>query len=563
MHRCLQIQEIIRIIAGNLLRAPYCSFTNPGPPLDRKALASLARTCRLFSEIALDILWREPGSLLFLLKCFPQHTWETEASQSDNDLWLEKFHFRTVIRPRDWDRVLFYAPRIQSITLAGSSFDDSLPLLDAVEVLAVSLPTPILLPNLRSLTVGCREPALYPYIRLFLASSITSISLRLTPTIGHLSQLSLLSRLPSHLPSLTDIRIIAYGDDRIRQDVLEEVSSSRFCAGSSSDCGSDGRTAYQQLAFLPALKDLEVDSLDGCPPPTVTPLDARSFSSLQRLRGRTSNVQFASHLLKRLQKTPLQDLSLSFSAMAACIAFSGLLATLRDHCSHHHLTSISITLSTAIPHPGQEERYAVTPAVLRPLLVFPNLSRLFIVSASDYRLDDNFIEAMSTAWPKISRLYFHRHSRDGAIPTWGGSVTLSALAAFARRCPMLADLELDVDARVVPAGPHPSSHGPVVRQTSLKYTTVGASPIKSPSRVAHFLSSIFPALRLISGSRVHGLPAEQEQQLIRDGRSNFHNWEEVQKLVPLLAAARSDEEQFWAARGEQSGNKVSNPSQNL
>jgi hypothetical protein len=59
MHHCLSILEILDLICDNL----DGSMSVPGPSPRLRTLANLARTCTLFSEPALDALWRTQTSL--------------------------------------------------------------------------------------------------------------------------------------------------------------------------------------------------------------------------------------------------------------------------------------------------------------------------------------------------------------------------------------------------------------------------------------------------------------------------------------------------------------------
>jgi hypothetical protein len=281
-----------------------------------------------------------------------------------------------------------------------------------------------------------------------------------------------------------------------------------------------------------------------------------NFPSLESLDVRTSIVEFGKNLLQWCDNTPLRKFYFFSGAIATNLVVSDFLVTLRDHCGHYNLTSIVLQFGkTSLGLPGDATHYKMTPTVLRPLLVFCNLSYLRVSSPHEFCLDDDFVETMSTAWPKLRCLTFDVSTRDhDTASSVGGSVTIAALVSFARRCPDLYELQIDLDANVVPAGPHPSPRGPRVRQMNLKYLTLWASPIESPSLVAHFLSSIFPCLRDIDVCHEHGLDEAEEEELHREGRSRYHKWVEVAKLVPLLAAARSDEEVFWSTN---SAKKVS------
>jgi hypothetical protein len=71
MHRCLAIQDILRLI--------FESF-DPHNSDDNYSLVALAFTCHTFEEPALDYLWHTQTSLRPLLKCLPQDMWEEEGT---------------------------------------------------------------------------------------------------------------------------------------------------------------------------------------------------------------------------------------------------------------------------------------------------------------------------------------------------------------------------------------------------------------------------------------------------------------------------------------------------
>ena len=69
MHHCLYISEVLNLIFNFV---GHCDVQlHQGPQVGRKTLASLARTCHLFSSPALDVLWHELYSFDPLIKVFP------------------------------------------------------------------------------------------------------------------------------------------------------------------------------------------------------------------------------------------------------------------------------------------------------------------------------------------------------------------------------------------------------------------------------------------------------------------------------------------------------------
>jgi len=97
MHRALQLDDIIRVVFDyvNELSVHYW----PGGNVGQKTLAALARTCKIFHEPALDILW---GDLYFphpLIRCFSTRrnhfdSWgehvslSKQSSMLDADSWI-------------------------------------------------------------------------------------------------------------------------------------------------------------------------------------------------------------------------------------------------------------------------------------------------------------------------------------------------------------------------------------------------------------------------------------------------------------------------------------------
>ena len=67
MHRCLNVDEILRLIACELVASETMA-----------TVAALACCCKSFKDPMLDPLWRKQYGLAPLLKCFPQDVWNEE-----------------------------------------------------------------------------------------------------------------------------------------------------------------------------------------------------------------------------------------------------------------------------------------------------------------------------------------------------------------------------------------------------------------------------------------------------------------------------------------------------
>lgn len=79
MHKCWEVSELVTAIFLYATENAYlayvgaCSWPIPGS----STLAVLARTCKLFSEPALNILWHYMPNLNPLIRCLPSDAVET------------------------------------------------------------------------------------------------------------------------------------------------------------------------------------------------------------------------------------------------------------------------------------------------------------------------------------------------------------------------------------------------------------------------------------------------------------------------------------------------------
>ncbi|KAF9445512.1 hypothetical protein P691DRAFT_263929 [Macrolepiota fuliginosa MF-IS2] len=76
MYPCLANPHIFRQICDEIRLGT--EFGLPRPQYD---LASLARTCRALSEIALDSLWYEIQGIGPFIRCMPSDLWERDGNR--------------------------------------------------------------------------------------------------------------------------------------------------------------------------------------------------------------------------------------------------------------------------------------------------------------------------------------------------------------------------------------------------------------------------------------------------------------------------------------------------
>ncbi|KAJ7605654.1 hypothetical protein FB45DRAFT_692084, partial [Roridomyces roridus] len=169
MHPCLRIAEIVDLIFEELKE---CDLTR------NRTLAALARTCRGFHEPALDVLWSEQCTLRHVLKCLPSNLWEEipgksgktvlvrlRLGESSSSMTLQRI--TGTIQAKDWDRPMFFARRIQTLSLDRYVDKESFPDVTVLEAISAGFPQDYLFPNLRTLRWRPDQHALFPFIRLF------------------------------------------------------------------------------------------------------------------------------------------------------------------------------------------------------------------------------------------------------------------------------------------------------------------------------------------------------------------------------------------------------------
>ncbi|KAJ7160456.1 hypothetical protein C8R46DRAFT_1354130 [Mycena filopes] len=367
MHRCWKVDELTTMI-----------FTSLGPIEDgitgvdspQFALTRLARTCRDFTNPALDLLWKEQYGLVNLLQRLPAHTWVVTM--------------QTALRPEDWDRVLSYSTRIK--VLHQSPFDLSLHT-SVLESVGMTFPRECILPNLRRLRMDS-APILLPYLYLLLGPQLQNITLELDGPVWRLGVLQLLR---TKSPFLKDIFLWQAGSIFL-SDETDAVSSfvAKLPQLRRLRVYSLNTQAYRALAALPHLEHIDVRVVDTIPFPDVDPPSPMAhFPALRSFILGASTGE-----------------DCNWSGPGYAPVASALLSGIRAHCSPFSLTSIVIDFayerdtSTANPH-----LYTMAPHTLRPLLSCPKIQALNLISAFGFCLDNPFVDEMARAWPSIRRLH--------------------------------------------------------------------------------------------------------------------------------------------------------------
>ncbi|KAJ7224925.1 hypothetical protein B0H12DRAFT_1328790 [Mycena haematopus] len=491
MHRALSIVELVENVCVQLGHGDLV-------PLQTNAardLALLARTSTIFLNPALDVLWRSQDGLVNLLKCMPDDLLDIPDIVRENPERgfgrrpppADPIRIRRPILPTDWERPLFYMCRVKFFSLPSIHRYS-----EVLDNFGSCLPTETIFPNLEKLY--WHEPPL-EHLSLFMTPRLANIRLSGADSADFSSVSSYVRKCPGL--KTVDLLINVGVYDAAARSSWPFSTIVRGLMHLEELCVPEvDSTALAHLAKLPRLKSLYFAYQDPLEEPLGQSNRSVGFPALTQLG--VPSVAAATTLLKFFWKTPLETLIIHNSSctpmtkMAAWEFYSSLGA----HCSHASLLKIVDGGLTYVMEasPEQITTYSVGGDVLQPLFSFTNLHQVELRHTVGFDLDDATILDMARSWPRITALTLEA-STTRHMPS---RVTLGGLYAFAEHCPRLSSLGITFDATSIP---HTPLSGEIrTRQLCFMSLHVYCSPIGDPERVAEFLFSMFPRLRIIHTS---------------------------------------------------------------
>ena len=485
MHPCLSVDEILRIIARELV--------NSG---GKGAAVSLACCCRSLEDPVLDALWAIQVRLVCLFKCLPKDVWNGDGCiVSVQEYATLPFNgsirksFRRLPTAAEWTRFQQYARRMRELKHRNSSpTTPSAAVLSALQFRATNEP---LLPNLVSLSFLRIQESFIPFIKLFLSPRTTSVYIGFGSIPSSEAIASLITTLPTRCHNLQEVSLRSLPKDPAITAAVSKMLlvTNRNTLQQLRVSSSLTEEASTVLYRLPTLCDLSVDiergtSLPSASLPNLTNLsilcdDESSWPEL--FRGATFGKLESVTLYIRFE--PIREFLGAFERVALSSSVQNTLLKL-------HL----------VPLYSWNPNYS-------SLQAFTQLEILKIDFSCGNRcsstVDDDIIIHFSRAMPKLSVL---KLGREPCRQLTGG-VTANGLMALARHCPRLSALRvhLQVDSlSTLPASPGAAPDGesttPPV-DCALADLEVGMIPLPegSVSMVAQTLLHIFPRIEAIDG----------------------------------------------------------------
>ena len=484
MHPCLNVDEIVRLIAGKLIE----SKTNA-------TAVALACCCQSFEDPVLDVLWETQDKLLPLFKSLPGDVWNeggctvsvptTRVSSSLN--CLVRKSFKRSPTTLEWARFRKYARRMRELKECWTSNTLSSEVFSVLQLCAIGEP---LLPNLKTLDLWHITGNSIPFIPLFLSPRTTIIKIRFTPSNSVTATVApMVTTFLTLCPSLQEISLHSLRRDpviiaAVSKMLLRGNRNALRCFNVDSPLTEEAR---EVILKLPDLRELSVTiERDTSLPLVVLPNLTRPIIEydrdgdwLQMLHratfGKLEHIDFL------VGSEQIGDFLEAFERVALAASIQHTLSRFYLYTSHSWNPNYS------------------------SLLPFTYLKYLKIgFSCSDgcsSRVDDETITNLARTMPKLESLELG-NSPCREIPI---GVTVKGLMVLANHCPDLNELQIHFQVASLTTPPEIHETIPHIRSTpmrrdcALRDLDVGQIPMpeESVSIVSLTLARIFPHLELI------------------------------------------------------------------
>ncbi|KAJ7886174.1 hypothetical protein B0H14DRAFT_1321637 [Mycena olivaceomarginata] len=357
--RALGIQEIVRMI---------CREADSRWYIPQTTLISLATASKIFTDPALDVIWREQRSLVPLVKCMPETLWEEHDTKR---ITGPVIHLRRPITSADLPRFLFYSVRVRELELQyrshGTLHHDFLRALD------LCMPVHGCMPKLIKLNWAPKTHGVLSIIRHFLGPRIREIDLG--NLADNTTMLSILPFIKSSCPLVSEFTLGGSPSPLSHGAVSDAVCGWQYLTDLSVP--NLDRAGFLHVAQLVSLTSLSLCSQEetALHPPDF--FSGPTFPSLEYLYVRCQTARFCTGLIQVISSRRLKDLTLRPLASWTTSVWQTVHTVLRDCLNHTALSSIEVeeggNLST---RPPDMTPYVLTADALRPLFAFNKLSSI-------------------------------------------------------------------------------------------------------------------------------------------------------------------------------------------
>ncbi|KAI0750487.1 hypothetical protein C8Q74DRAFT_1361745 [Fomes fomentarius] len=514
--------------------------------LNTQENARNARVCKAWTQVALDLLWREVDDLPRLLSLLAPTEDCTEGRR-----------FSRPLEPNDWTRYMRYASRVRKLVVTPG-IDEALKGPSVFQEIAQTRTTAHLLPKLSSLTWTPDSGERLRLSLMFMHENVKEFAARLVPSDTYAFSVYF-QEIALRMPKLTrlDLRF-SFPVRNIETDVCALIAALphlRVIVMPKFTLTTKVMEALSRKEHLEVVQFEFMESQGGGDAWDVTDwapvMEEGAFPALYDL---SLNVQI-SHM-RRFVTSPfcpahLRLLYVNVIEIVPPPQVHAFLTALAENCPQ--LAELAINYSGE-PHglvfrPNPPADMLLTWDTLRPALKCAKLTLFEIHWDTPLAISQADLEDIASSWPELEVLILDCQPLPSTLPS---ALTLDALVPFARHCPRLRELGLYLSASAPPrVGATTTTTHPVPFK-SLQRLEVGVSSIVDPGPAALFLSELCPAdCRLVSGVNwPHDkslIAAESEDDLdalrgvLAELGEFYRRWEEVRQVLPLLIRLRMEE----------------------
>ncbi|OCH87949.1 hypothetical protein OBBRIDRAFT_117603 [Obba rivulosa] len=548
MHRTLQIPELLRLVFEEVyVDNDFCWST----------LAALVRTCRIFHDVGIRILWYHLPHLGPLILCFPSDVLEVFYGPHEQVVCLAR-----PPNAQDWSRFMHYAAHVQCLSVEDSGcFTRRLSTMRVAPGVYMTLhvykPVEHVLPNLSELS-WCHGSGLdrqmedLQSLRLALGPKVDTLLIKCFSKLDDALVLRYNQTLEDFIrdaPVLHCVTFIGTQMHSSTQDLAPRLLQKQYRLRVFSMCtGVGGRMSAQTLLCLSQLPMLhaatfqcgELTAAEKGILSSTQALYPPSFPSLQTATFFAQNAADCAPVLGLAATSRLRDLRIdTFSAPRA----SELRQLFSDIVKDYADLLDTLVVSSMTPASRSDTSYTITPDVLQPLFALKNVVHISIAPRCPIKIDDATVKDIAKAWPQIRILNLGIHGRRFNNAQ---QVTLKSLMSLAQHCRNLQDLGLSFDTAVGPISEaYDEQHHLLDGLCNRRLSVLRVCTSKLPERrddvevLTRFLADVFPKLKKIHTAWINSLDfdaLDREQDFEDPGWDE--EWAEVNRSLVEICAIR-------------------------
>ncbi|KAH9834058.1 uncharacterized protein C8Q71DRAFT_770787 [Rhodofomes roseus] len=500
MHRALAIPELLLSIVKEAV--------NQRSFFEWSTLVAFALTCRTFLEPALDVIWRKQNGLGHLVECLPRDLWTISPGEPLDILLLQEPTRPTV--EQDWERFDFYARRVRELRCHPSKYLMHSSRITSERLflwLHLSRSGHQLLPNLTILTwTSMSSLVYYGSAHLLFGRQLSVLSIGSTvPSTNSGAIAHALLRLPPRSPNIQELEVYFMEQGNFFQST-QPIIGDIFTSLQRLKCLSIHTNIpmlYDDFAKLTTLPQLLVLNLTNGSGPILVAGPSRqgrdafpdvTFRTLETLHLSCDFMENCIDVLSVCRFPCLKRVCPVSNRISDAVTLGRALQLVHERCSHTSLEAVQVYVGDWSSIRTSE---AITIADIKPLCKFHHLRSFTIITEMCIVLDDRAVEELATSWPQLEDLHLSSLAPyPWPTPT---ATTLAGVAHFARYCPLLTTLEIDVNTA---SGTDVSTHakpGDGYCNRSLLNIRFGQSPaLGDPAQIAAFVFAIFPTLEHVN-----------------------------------------------------------------